>query len=239
MKTENILAIPTTQPELLNQTQELLTKMRELSLADLQKIWRCSDKLARENFEQLQELELTRPGTAAITAFSGLQYQSLAADLLARTELDYLGQHLRILSGFYGVLRPFDGILPYRLEMQSKLPINDANNLYHFWGPQLYQSLNLDSEDFVINLASKEYAKAITPYLQPGQELVNLFFADLIDHKPKVKATKAKIARGQMVRYLAKNHISTIADIKNFDHPNYDFAPTYSHDNDLVFIAKN
>lgn len=222
-------------PQYLEQTQQILDRMRQLSYQQAHLLWHCSDKLAQTNYAWLQELDLTHNLTPALLSYSGIQYQYMAPDVFTAPALDYVRQNLRILSGFYGILRPFDGVVPYRLEMQAKLDVATAPNLYTFWGDRLYQVLAFDKGP-VINLASEEYAKAIRPYLQPGQRLVSIVFASLVNGRLKTKATLAKMARGAMVRYLAEHQITTVAAIRAFDHPDYRFDTQRSTPDKLVFI---
>lgn len=222
-------------PQYLDQTRTILTELRKLDYPAAKKLWHCSDKIARPNFDWLQKLDLTQQLTPALLAFSGIQYQYMAPDLFTASALDYVRANLRILSGFYGILRPFDGIVPYRLEMQAKLTVADSPNLYQFWGDRLYQALTPTPEP-IINLASQEYAKTIAPYLQPDQPLITVTFGSLVDGQLKTKATLAKMARGAMVRFLAEKQATTPAVVKDFDHPDWAFAPDRSTATDYVFI---
>lgn len=201
-------------------------------------LWRTSDKLTQPTYNQLQQTDLTKQLTPAILSFSGIQYQYLAADLLTESALTYLQDNLRILSGFYGILKPFDGIVPYRLEMGAGLSVSGARNLYGFWGNRLYQALGVNNEP-IINLASKEYAKAITPYLKPQDQLIDIIFAHEVDGKLKTRATLAKMARGEMVRFMAENQVQTITALKGFNSPNYQYSPSHSTNTKIVFIKGN
>jgi len=222
-------------PQYLDQTKQLLTQLQQLSYTEAKALWHCSDKLAQPNYAHLQKLDLTQQLTPALLSYSGIQYQYMAPDLFTDAGLEYVQQNLRILSGFYGILRPFDGVVPYRLEMQSKLKINANASLYDFWGPQLYQALTPKLEP-IVNLASEEYAKSIRPYLKPAQPFINVIFGSLVNGQLKVKATLAKMARGEMVSFLAENQITELSDIECFDHPHYQFEPNRSTATKLVFI---
>lgn len=222
-------------PDYLDQTKQLLIRLRQLSYNEAKQLWHCSDKLAQPNYAWLQELDLTRHLTPAILSYSGIQYQYMAPDLLTDAGLTYIQHNLRILSGFYGILRPFDGVVPYRLEMQAKLTVGTSQNLYDFWGDRLYQALAAQTEP-ILNLASQEYAKSIRPYLNATQPFVTVVFASLIDGQLKTKATLAKMARGAMVRFLAENQITELSQLKYFDHPHYQFDDQRSTPTKLVFI---
>ena len=146
-----------------------------------------------------------------------------------------MDSHLKILSGFYGILRAFDGVVPYRLEMQARLACGGAKNLYAFWGRSLYDELVKDDNE-VLNLASKEYSKAIEPYVTDNIRIVTCVFGCLQSGKIKVKATEAKMARGEMVRRCAENNVQHIDDVKNFTVNGYRFDETLSTDTEFVFL---
>lgn len=230
--------LPEQSPLFIDETTEILAELKKLSYEETKTLWQCSDKLAQENYAHLQELNLTNQTSPAVMTYKGIQYQYMAPDLLTDDGLTYLQQHLRILSGFYGILRPFDGVVPYRLEMQANLAVGDTKNLYEFWGKKLYDTLTTESGP-IINLASKEYSKAITPYLKPTDLFIEPVFASLVDGKLKVKATLAKMARGEMVRFMAENQITTLEGMKQFDHPDYAYAPEFSDEQKMVFIKNN
>lgn len=225
---------PESFPENLTQTAEILTALRALTPAERQKLWQCSDKLATASEQQLAQLDLKGPLTPAIIAFVGIQYQSMAPDLFTESALQYVQAHLRILSGFYGALRPFDGIVPYRLELGSRLAVGHTKNLYEYWGTRLHDQLDF-TQGPVINLASVEYAKAIRPYLTPDETMLDITFGRMVDGKFKTRATQAKIARGAMVRFAAMNGLTQPEQLKAFDHPHYYYSPSRSTSTDMVF----
>lgn len=222
-------------PQYLEKTAMILAEMKKLTYIEAKKLWQCSDKLAKENYEWLQELDINKHLTPALIAFSGIQYQYMAPDLFTESALDYVKDNLRILSGFYGILRPFDGVVPYRLEMQSRIKVAGAKNLYSFWGEQIYQALS-NNEEPIVNLASKEYSKAITPFLSPNQKFVTIVFGSIVNGKLKTKATLAKMARGEMVRFMAENKIEHVDEIRNFSDPDWKYSSDYSNENEIVFI---
>lgn len=226
---------PESIPFFLEKATQLLESLKQLTYEEAKSLWKCNDKLATENFDRIKHGDLKKAKAPAIMSYKGLQYQYMAPDLLTEPALDYLQKHVRILSGLYGVLQPFDGIIPYRLEMQAPLVIKDSKNLYQFWGKDIYDALDFKNGP-VLNLASKEYSKTIEPYLQKDDQLIEIKFAQLIDDKLKVKATLAKMARGEMVRFLAENNITSIEGVKSFNHPNYIFSADHSTTDTLVFL---
>lgn len=222
-------------PQFLDKTREILAWLRTLSYDELHQLWwNCSTRLAVKNYHWLQKMDLTRNLTPAIIAFSGLQYQYMAPDVLTDHGLIYLSHHLRILSGFYGLLRPFDGIVPYRLGMGDRAHVRGTNSLYEFWGAQLYKTLYRDN-DVVLNLSSKEYEKAISPYLTTNNCFITCFFGEEVGGRIKQKATRLKIARGEMVRYLAENEINNLDGVKAFNVGGYRYRDEYSTTNQLIF----
>ncbi len=142
---------------------------------------------------------------------------------------------MRILSGFYGLLRPFDGVTPYRLEMQAKLEVDSCRDLYQFWGDRLAHQLASET-DVVLNLASKEYSKAVETHLPKTMQFITCVFGESKDGKVIEKGTKCKMARGQMVRWLAENQIKSPEDLQAFDQLGYQFCRSASVGNHTVLL---
>ncbi len=151
-------------PRFLDRTRLLCDWLKTMSYDQLKALWRCNDAIASLNYERLQHMELEEGLTPAVLAYEGIQYRYMAPHLFSWEQFDYLDRHLRILSGFYGVLRPFDGVTPYRLEMQAPVCLGTAGNLYQFWGRKLSDNLS-EGAGWVLNLASKEYSRAVAPHL--------------------------------------------------------------------------
>lgn len=234
MKVDQDDFTPLNTPRYLDQSVIIKRKLLSLSYDELKHLWQTSDKLTTENYNQLHRTELNNALTPAIFSYAGIQYQYIAPNVLDEQALTYLQEHLWILSAFYGVLRPFDGIVPYRLEMKSRLKINDNHNLYEFWGDKLYQ--NIRNQGPIINLASKEYAQVITPCLQPEDEFIDVVFAQVVSGKLKTRSTAAKMARGEMVRFIVENQLTSVNELKHFQTSGYTFDESRSTDRKLVFI---
>ncbi len=235
IKIDNDVFTHRQMPIFLDRTQILSDYLQGLTYDELKSIWKCSDNLAKHNFNIIEKMDLYNNLTPAILAYEGLQYQYMRPGIFTYNELDYIEKHLRILSGFYGILRPFDGIVPYRLEMQAKLLDWEHKSLYEFWGDKIAKSLFLESKS-ILNLASKEYSKCISRYLTGNTKLINCVFGQLIDGKVVEKGTLAKMARGEMVRFMAENNIERVEDIKKFTRLNYAYKDELSDDNNYVFI---
>lgn len=227
-----------TLPRFLPQTRELMDYIKTLTYGQCKAIWKCNDKIADLNFGRFADMDLERTLTPAILSYEGIQYQYMAPLVLESSALDYLQDHLRILSGFYGILKPFDGIVPYRLEMQARLGDEKLDSLYGFWGSQLADAL-LEEDSFILNLASKEYSQCIAAHLQPETTFVTCVFGELIDGKVVEKGTFAKMARGEMVRFLAEHLTDNIDGICRFDRMGYRFCEQRSDEKTLVFIKSD
>jgi cytoplasmic iron level regulating protein YaaA (DUF328/UPF0246 family) len=224
-------------PQFLPQTETLLQKLRTLDYAELKKLWGCNDSIAQLNFERLKNMRLEAALTPAVLSYEGIQYQYMAPNVFTENALEYIQEHLRIISGFYGLLRPFDGVTPYRLEMQAKLKTDAAKDLYGFWGSSIAEALFAET-DCVIDLASKEYSVCISKHLPQTARLITCVFGEEKDGKVIEKGTLCKMARGAMVRFMAENGIQIPEDIKAFDRLNYRFSEKYSNENTYVFILK-
>ena len=222
-------------PCFMEDAKKLLAFLRGLTYEEAKAVWNCSDKLAALNYDRLQTMDLKRNLTPAILSYEGIQYQYMAPGVFTREAYEYIEAHLRILSGFYGMLRPFDGVTPYRLEMQAKLGSAEIDSLYDFWGGRIASKL-FEEAVTVLNLASKEYSRCISDYLPEDKKMITCVFGELIDGKVKEKGTMVKMARGEMVRYMAENHIEDLEDIKNFDRLGYAYAEPLSDQQTYVFL---
>lgn len=231
-------SLPCTQlPQFLPEAEQLAGILRAMEPQALQALWRCNDTIASCNLARLAHMELRRNLTPALLAFDGIQYQYMAPGVLEDTQLAYLEQHLRILSGFYGLLRPFDGVAPYRLEMQAKLRVDGCRNLYEFWNVKLAQAL-APGADWILDLASKEYSRAVLPHLPAGMPVICCVFGQWKNGRIVEKGTLCKMARGQMVRFLAEENITTPEGVKQFDQLGYRYCAAVSTERKLVFLKE-
>lgn len=224
-------------PESMDKTAAILNLLKSKSKEELKAIWKCNDKIAEQNFNRLKSMELDRMLTPAVLAYEGIAFQYMAPSVFEDIQFEYIQNRLRILSAFYGALKPMDGVTPYRLEMQAKIAIGDAKNLYAYWGDSLYRSV-IDDSRIVINLASKEYSKCIEKYLTPQDRYITITFCESSKGKLVTKGTYAKMARGEMVRYMAENNIENPLDVKGFNRLGYSFRPDLSSDSEYVFERK-
>lgn len=222
-------------PLFVERAERLLAALRERSGRELQELWKCNDAIARLNVERLETMDLKRNLTPAILAYEGIQYRYMAPGVMEAGALEYLKEHLRILSGFYGLLRPFDGVTPYRLEMQARLGVDGHKDLYDFWGDRLANQL-LAETSMVVNLASREYSRSVEPWLSSKARFLTCVFGEKKNGRLIEKGTMCKMARGQMVRWLAENRVEGPDFIKNFSDLDYRFSPEDSTENTYTFL---
>jgi hypothetical protein len=230
----------TASPYFLKEAETLVKWLQERSLDELKSIWKCNDKIAHQNYERLQDFFMPQLMSPAVFTYVGLQYQHMAPHVMDTDSLKWLEKNLRILSGVYGVLRPLDCIIPYRLEMQSRLEGFETPSLYKYWGSKIYDFLTEEEKDFILNLASKEYSKCITDYTKSDKSIpvITCVFGEICSGKVKEKGTFAKMARGDMVRYLASIGAKSLEDVKSYTGLGYCFSEDFSNENTFVFIKK-
>ncbi len=226
---------PASQPEFLAETGRLLEILRAMPFASLKALLACSEELARLNYDRYQAMDLRRAATPALLAYQGIQYQYMAPQVFEQAYFDYLQRHLCILSGFYGVLRPLDAVVPYRLEMQARLTVDGCRGLYSFWGAKLAASVCRDA-DVVLDLASAEYARAVKPHLPPELPFVKCVFGELSGKNVVEKGVYVKMARGEMVRWMAERQIFGTEPLKHFSRLGFAFDPGRSTPRRLVFL---
>lgn len=222
-------------PVFLEETELLKDWIRTLSFEEAQALWNCNGKIAELNYRRFLDMDLRRNLTPALISYEGIQYQYMAPEVFTQKEWDYVQERLRILSGFYGVLKPLDGVVPYRLEMQAKACAGGAGDLYEFWGDKLYREID-DGDRIILNLASKEYFKCIEKYLEPEDTCVTCIFGERKVDKVIQKGTQAKMARGEMVRFMAEREIVKVEEIRGFDRLGYRFEEELSSGKEYVFL---
>ncbi len=216
-------------------TDRLKRYLRQLSLSELQALLRCNEHLAEENYRRYQSMDRAKPATPAIFAYQGIQYQSMAPTAFTEEQYRYIQEHLCILSGLYGVLRPFDGVTPYRLEMQAKLQTPFCRDLYDFWNEDLGRYLS-EENDLVVDLASEEYSRAARQGISPSVRWIKLRFGRIQNGKFREAGTQVKMARGAMVRDMAERNVQTPEALTQFSSLGYRFSPERSKEDLLVFV---
>jgi cytoplasmic iron level regulating protein YaaA (DUF328/UPF0246 family) len=228
-----------TEPLFIKETKKLHSVLKNKKPAELKKLMALSDNLANLNFERYQSMKFPQPKGLTIPAalmFNGDTYTGLQFDKLNLSEQKYAQKKLRILSGLYGILKPFDQVQPYRLEMGTKLKTDKTKNLYEYWHKQITETINKDlkKEKYLINLASNEYFSAIDSNNLNG-EVINIQFKEKRNGGYKIISFNAKKARGLMSYYIIKNQIESIEELKKFNLDDYKFNKELSTDTTLSF----
>lgn len=235
---DTTIAVPkTTLSPFEKESAALIKELKKLKATDIQSLMKVSPKIAELNAERFNNWKLpfdTNNAKAAVFAFKGDVYTGLDAETFSEEEILFAQEHLSMLSGLYGLLRPLDLMQAYRLEMGTKFANKKGKNLYEFWGTKITQEINRRETDVLINLASNEYFKAIDKKTLKA-EIITPVFKDEKNGVLKVISFFAKKARGMMARFIIQNHISNVEDIKNFNLGGYAFSEVLSTDKEWVF----
>ncbi len=229
-------------PVFVDEAAELIEKLKKYSPKKLGELMSLSENLAQLNVDRYDSWKKAHTEKNAKTAgliFDGEVYSGLEAEKIPKKEMDYAQNHLRILSGLYGILKPLDLVHPYRLEMGTNLKIGRKNNLYQFWGDKIVEELNKDlsgqKEKVLVNLASNEYFKVINTKKLDGK-VITATFKDFKNGDYKAIMVYAKKARGMMANYIIKNKIERVEDLIGFDMGGYCYNESVSTDNEFVFL---
>ncbi|MES2589229.1 MAG: peroxide stress protein YaaA [Bacteroidota bacterium] len=225
--------------EFLDESEKLVKKLQKYKVKKLSDLFHVSKEIGELNYARFQNwerpVELVNETIPAVFAFSGEVYRGLDIKSLKEKQRDYLNDNLRILSGMYGLLKPYDLLYPYRLEMGTKIEITPKiKNLYQFWGDKITDKLNSEESETIVNLASIEYFKAVNTK-KAKAKIITPIFKELKNGEYKIVMTFAKHARGEMARFCALNQIQDVEDIKDFSLSNYKFMPSLSSETDWVF----
>ncbi len=237
MKQVDNVYLNTSEPIFLNKAVELANEIKMYSINDIEKKFRCNQKIAIETYNRYQNFSTNRNLSPAILSFNGIQYTNMAPNVFTNSEIDYINKHLYILSGLYGILKPLDEIALYRLDFDNNFEIAQSNNLYDFWKDYIYQYLYQDNE-IIINLSSNEYTKLISKYLKNNDIFIDVYFYQDFNGKLVETPVYAKQARGKMVRYLANINATKFEDITNFNELGYVYSKNLSTNKKIVFIRK-
>lgn len=225
---------PRQKPVFIRDSVRLMQVMKQQTEAQLRHILNCSAAIAHETKNLFANMQLYHNGVPALLAYQGIQYTYMAPQVFTDEYFEYVEKHVRILSGFYGILRPLDGVVPYRLELNNKL-IVDGMNLYQFWNKRLYEELTCD-DHAILDLASVQYGSAIRRYCGQQDRYVKCYFMEEEAGSYREKGVYVKMARGEMVRYLACIEAKHIEDAKGFCQLGYTFQETMSTSTRYVFV---
>jgi cytoplasmic iron level regulating protein YaaA (DUF328/UPF0246 family) len=234
------LHLPFTSPDFIHEATNISKTIAQLSKEELAKLMSLSDKLTEQTWQRMQTVHtLQAKGTQpALFSYTGEVYAGLHQVALTEDDISYAQNHLRILSAMYGVLRPLDTILPYRLEMMTKIAISDTKNLYAFWKDKITHQLNdtikQQKSQYLVNLASDEYTKAIH-LKQINASVLTFDFFEMRNGVKKFVSFNAKRARGLMASYIIKNKIIYPDQLKTFSAEGYQYVPSDSQENHYTF----
>lgn len=233
-----------TTPDYLDRSQQLINRLRNLSSLDISDLMKVSAKIADLNFDRYESWKkpfTVKNAKQSILAFKGDVYTGLDAESFKADDFKFAQNHLRVLSGLYGLLRPLDLMQPYRLEMGTKLQTDIGKNLYEFWGSDITEGLNKQlkkiKSNYLINLASNEYFKSVK-VKELNAEIITPAFKEFKNGDYKMIGIYAKKARGMLSRYIIQNKLSDPEDIKLFNEDGYRFNKTLSKGNNFVFTRK-
>lgn len=221
-----------------SKTNFLLDLCKKLSVNQIQKLMKLSDKLSELTYQRFQSFE-NQKEKEAIFAYKGDVYENINVRDFTTFEIEFIQNHISIISGLYGILKPLDYIKPYRLEMSLKL--NNKVDLVKFWQEDITNYINTilatHKNKFLINLASKEYSAVIDSHILI-YPMINIYFKENSNNKLQTIGLNAKKARGKMINFIIKNQIDTINALKEFEVNGYKFTPSASSERDLVFIKE-
>ncbi|MFI3256975.1 MAG: peroxide stress protein YaaA [Spirochaetales bacterium] len=237
MRKEYELLFEPTKPIFLERAKSLARHLQTFSYGDLKTLLRCNDGIAQLNYERYAHMDFEKNLAHALLAYDGIQYTYMSPLIFDYDAFDYVSQHVRILSGLYGVLRPLDAVVPYRLEMGTALQYESFKNLYDFWGNAVYAEIT-KYDDCIINLASKEYSRLIESHCAENVRIITCVFGERrkSDNAIIEKGVYVKMARGEMVRFMAEHNIKRVQDMQAFCGLNFCFDKEASTADRIVFV---
>ena len=220
------------KPIFMKEAMKLVTILQTYSAPDLEQLLDISSKLSELNHQRFKDFkqQLSKP---ALYAYKGDVYEGFELKGYTQKDIDFANQHLRIISGLYGLLKPLDLIQAYRLEMSINLANPAGKNLYNFWQDKITNTLNQEPSKFIVNLASQEYSSAITKLNKP---MINITFKESHKGTYKIIGIHAKKARGVMANFIIRNQLKELNEIKEFNLNNYKFMPELTSESEYVFI---
>ena len=224
-----------TIPFQVDMAKKIVSRINELNIQDMKSIMNINEKLATINKLRYKKIKFDNNGSPAILSYTGTVYKNINASIFDLDEIEFCKKHVRILSGLYGILKPYDSIYEYRLELKTKIDIEDSNNLYDYFGNSIYKCLISEDRE-IVNLCSGEYSKAIILYLTNEDKFITCSFKINKNGVLKTFATDAKDTRGRMINFIVKNKINNVELLKNFNENGYVFREELSNDSEYVFV---
>lgn len=228
---------PDSIPQYIDKAQQLVSTLRTYDIKDFQKLLNCSPRIAEWTYHAYQTMDLSLHTVPALLSYDGIQYSYMAPDIFPDEYYAYFRKHLRILSGLYGVLRPFDGVVPYRLELDNPFTTTYCRSLYEFWGRDILDGIIQEDKE-ILDLSSKQYGRILKRHMDDSIQMVTVYFYEEEAGKRREKGVYVKMARGEMVRWLAEKGIETFEGVKDFNRLNYRFDHTASTPDTYVFVRK-
>ncbi len=226
------------QPILLKDAKQLIKYLKTLTIPQIQKVLMCSEKIAQEAYIQYEKMRVTNIGVPAILSYEGIQYQYMAPDVFTDDQFIYVQKYIRILSGLYGVLKPLDHVMPYRLELHDKIQYQEHHSLYDFWKYKVYKEIVKEDKE-VLDLASAQYSKLLYKYQTNKVRIVKCRFMEENSGICKEKGVYVKMARGSMIRWLAEENITCLDEVKKFSQDGYLYNEALSSEHEFVYIRKS
>lgn len=228
---------PKQQPVFFKDAKRIMKQLKTLSIDEIKGMLTCSESIAKQAFVMYRMFDFRKPGVPALLGYDGIQYTYMAPHIFPDEYDAYVEEHLRILSGCYGILRPMDGVQPYRLELDNHIPRAGFENLYEYWGKRIYRELTRNDHE-ILDLASRQYSRIIERYLTARDHYVRCYFMEEEAGVYREKGVYVKMARGEMVRYLAEIQAEHIVQAKGFDRLGYRFRSDLSDDTRYLFTRK-
>lgn len=224
-----------TIPNRIDMAKKIVNHINELSVGEIMCIMNVNSKIADLNKRRYEKMKFDDKGSPAILAYTGIVYKNINPSIFDNEEVEFCKSKVRILSGLYGVLNPYDSIYEYRLELKTKISVDGKKDLYDYFNTTIYEDLTKEDRE-IINLCSNEYSKAVKSYVSDQDSFITCNFKISKNGELKTLATDAKAARGRMVNFVVRNKIDKISDLREFDELGYKFEKTLSEANEYVFV---
>lgn len=224
-------------PCFIDNTKEIVENIKAFSIEDFKNRMKINEKLAILNKNRFENIKFDTLGSPAILTYDGIQYKNIEADSFTKQDEEFADNCIRIISGLYGVIKPYDSIYEYRLEMQTKLQVREFKNLYEYWGNSIYEQL-IKEKRAIVNLTSNEYSKSIEKFIKDSDTYITCTFKVSKNGKLKVESTQAKKARGMMVKYIVKNRVKNTEELKKFNLGGYEYQENLSDNGEYIFVKE-
>lgn len=224
-------------PCFIDNTKEIVENIKAFSIEDFKNRMKINEKLAILNKNRFENIKFDTLGSPAILTYDGIQYKNIEADSFTKQDEEFADNCIRIISGLYGIIKPYDSIYEYRLEMQTKLQVREFKNLYEYWGNSIYEQL-IKEKRAIVNLTSNEYSKSIEKFIKDSDTCITCTFKVSKNGKLKVESTQAKKARGMMVKYIVKNRVRDTEELKKFNLGGYKYQENLSDNGEYIFVKE-